>query len=103
MHVIKFCVLNSKLFFFCSFDPKFKHPDHEAKGKPHKVCILQRTTKDDGVDGFDAEFSMAYHNPFTHHWYNGEEGQNRLLVARNELQHRCRVQQEDLELLLALV
>jgi len=61
-----FQVLSVKLaFFFCSFDPKFRHPDHGKLGKPHKACILQRTTKDDGVDVFDAEFSLAYPHPFT--------------------------------------
>jgi hypothetical protein len=50
---------------------------------------------DDGVDEFDAEFS--------NYWYKsrlycttGEEGQNRLLVARNS-KHRCRVQQAQMQ------
>ena len=66
--------------------PKYKHPGLGNKAKEHKACILQRITKDDGVDAFDPEFSMQYPNPFSQHWYNGAEGETRLRAARNEKQ-----------------
>jgi hypothetical protein len=71
---------------FCSFKPKYKHPGHVNKAREHKACILQRTTKDDGADEFDPEFSMQCPSPLAQHWYNGAEGEMRLHSARNERQ-----------------
>jgi hypothetical protein len=68
---------------FCSFEPKYKHPGLGSKAKEHRACILQRITKDDGEEDFDPEFSMQYPQPFTQHWYNGEEGEKRLHAARD--------------------
>jgi len=77
---------------FCSYQHKYKHPEHGSKAKEHKACIMQRITKDDGADEFDAEFSISYPHPFSVYWYNGPEGDARLLSARDA---RKRAQDQD--------
>ena len=65
-----------------------------SKAREHKACIVQRTTKDDGEDEFEPEFSMQYPNPFSQHWYNRAEVETRLHAARHEKQ-RTQAQGEE--------
>ncbi len=70
------------LFVFCSFNPKYKDST-VSRSKEHKVCMMQRTTKDEGASDFNPPFALPYPAPFTKYWYLGPVGQERLRALKD--------------------
>jgi hypothetical protein len=86
---------------FCSYQHKYKHPEHGSKAKEHKACIMQRITKDDGADEFDAEFSISYPHPFSVYCIMGRRATRGFsLRGMQESERKNKMQEERLEVLV---